>query len=220
MGAVTSEFSVGLAHKFCTAFTRVGGTPAEMNAIAESGDDLLRDLLARHRGLTETVPASVSTPKVFQTWRALTFVVYHTVNDLAQAVEATGSKFSSYTRGVMAKIPLAKEPIEIELVLASARDLGITWFVERTTIFAKASEHGLDPCPPEAGPQLCRQYQDQPKGELLVAMELITDAGGGLDVFFVLRAGTHRFLDTRDGGPDHLWPPDSVWVFARRKPQV
>ncbi|MFH1611227.1 MAG: hypothetical protein ABIA83_01350 [Patescibacteria group bacterium] len=43
-----SDFSSGLAHKFCQAIFKAGGTPAEANAIAENGS-LMMALIQAHR---------------------------------------------------------------------------------------------------------------------------------------------------------------------------
>ncbi len=156
--------------------------------------------------------------KTFPTWKTLTLRVYPTVDDLAKAVEASWSTINTYAGHIMAKMPLAKEPIEYELVLASGPDLGITKDAKLTMIFAKASEHGLEKCPPELGPQLRREYSDQPKDEFLwIAMDPIADADGRLGMFYVGHDGVGRCLDASYDGADSLWNPDIVWVFTRRK---
>ncbi len=158
------------------------------------------------------------TTKTFPTWKTLTLVVYPTVYDLARAVAASGSKIGTHAGQIMPKMSLTMEPVEYELVLASGRDLGITEGAKPTTIFAKASEHGLGKCPPELGPQLRRVYTDQPWAEALwIAMDPIAGADGLLYVFEVEHGLGGHWLDTREVGAAYLWGPDCVWVFTRRK---
>ena len=110
----------------------------------------------------------------------------------------------------------ADEETEVDLVKVTVAELGFKKGARRNQIYERARDLGLELCPPEVGPQLRLQYQDQPNGEwILVAMEPIIDSGGGPRLFRVGRDDSGLWLVSYWGFPDGFWFPDNQWVFCR-----
>jgi len=110
----------------------------------------------------------------------------------------------------------ADEETEVDLVKATVAELGFKKGARYDQIYERAKEPGLELCPPEVGPQLRLQYQDQPNGEwIVVAMEPIIDSDGCPRVFNVERIGSELWLSSYWGRPDGFWDPDCQWVFCR-----
>lgn len=157
-------------------------------------------------------------PKTFPTWKKIRVGTDRSVDSLRSALRRDGFKISDWANDILGKISVCPEEREVELVLVSGADLGQIEPESRKRIFERASEHGLERCHPEVGPQLRQQYHDQPMGEwLLIGMDPVTDSDGRPGVFNVVRRGGGSWLGTHCGDPGYLWLPGSRWVFARRK---
>src|SRR3990167_1590934 len=155
----------------------------------------------------------------FTTWKTIKLGTHPTIEAITTALEADGFKIGTYARQILAKTRFALKETEIELVRVSVTDLGFTRAASRKVIYERALSLGLVLCPAEVGPQLRRQYADQPNGDwFLVAMEPIADSGRYLRVFGVDHYDGGLWLFTYDGRPDNEWDPERQWVFARNKP--
>ena len=111
------------------------------------------------------------------------------------------------------------EEIKVGLAIVSAIDLGLKGGVTRGAIYRRAQECGLRLCPPEVGPQLRLQYDDQPMCERLpIGMEPIALPIGDLRVFMVGRGVEEGpgglCLWATLGAPDVLWCGSRRWVFC------
>ena len=110
----------------------------------------------------------------------------------------------------------ADEETEVDLVKVTVVELGFKKGAWRNQIYERARDLGLELCPPEVGPQLRLQYQDQPKGEwILVAMEPIVDSDGDPKLFGVGRYGSGLWLGSYWGFPVSFWFAGHPWVFCR-----
>jgi len=110
----------------------------------------------------------------------------------------------------------ADEETEVDLVKVTVAELGFKKGARRNQIYERARDLGLELCPPEVGPQLRLQYQDQPNGEwILVAMEPIVGSDGNPELFYVGRDDSELWLDNDWGNPDSFWYAGSQWVFCR-----
>lgn len=78
----------------------------------------------------------------------------------------------------------------------------------------------LDLCPPEAGPELRLQYDDQPLGErVYIAMRPITASNGEPRIFVVEHRSSGLSLDAARARPDDEWAPEALFLFCvRAKP--
>jgi len=110
----------------------------------------------------------------------------------------------------------ADEETEVDLVKVTVVELGFKKGARRNQIYERARDLGLELCPPEVGPQLRLQYQDQPNGEwILVAMEPIVDSDGDPRLFLVERSDSGLWLSSFWGDPGGFWDAGRQWVFCR-----
>jgi len=186
----------------------------------ENGDAYLSTLNKMLRGeLTENgqQPAPI-TKREFVVWKTITLGTHKDAKSLKKQVEKDGFRVSDWAADIMGKpaFTLATGETSVDLVNVSVGELGFTKATPLRDIYARAIELGLQLCPAEVGPQLRRQYADQPNGEWLrVAMEAITDSGGDLDVFSVAHDDGGQWLDASWGKPDDEWNPDYRFVFRK-----
>lgn len=154
----------------------------------------------------------------FATWKTITLGSYATSEDLSNALTDCGFQIGDYAAQILKKTALARAETDRELVRATVGELGLKKGALRNEIYNHAREFGLDCIPAEAGPQLRRQYTDQPPGEsLLMAMKPIADFDGDLYLFRVEHNSTGLWLDVGYGYHDDIWDTDDCWVFSRRK---
>ncbi|MEZ4210460.1 MAG: hypothetical protein R3B38_01985 [Patescibacteria group bacterium] len=135
-------------------------------------------------------------------------------------LKAGGFRISDWSADIMKK-PGFKKGFDINSVdLVSATGTELTGKSEPTTteIFDAICKAGGDLLPAWAGPEMRKQYPDQPKGEvLIIAMEPIADSDGSPLVFHVFHDDHGRWLDAYWGSPGRLWYGSHRWVFARLK---
>lgn len=107
---------------------------------------------------------------------------------------------------------LASQKLDIHLVVTTARELGFQEKATRKEIYDRAIELGLYLCPAEVGPQLRKQFLNQPFNEwLLIAMEPIQHA-----VFAVIHTAGGLSFTTMNSDPDVVWNLDQPRVFSRK----
>ncbi len=107
--------------------------------------------------------------------------------------------------------------MSVDLVVASVAELGFKRPATNREIYKRAIELGLDLCQAEDGPQLRRQYLDQPNGERLhIAMKPINNSVGYSNIFVVENCNGKLVLDNYGGNPDFSCPLGFRFVFRRR----
>lgn len=153
----------------------------------------------------------------FSVWKTLKLGGYKTVAELIQAVKDGSGKISEWATDILGKpaFTVAPEETEVDLVKVTVAELGFKKGATHKQIYKRAQELGLQICPSEVGPQLRRQYADQPNNEwILIGMKPIRDSGGDLDVFHVVRGDGGLWLNTYFGRPDSVCGADDQWVFV------
>ena len=76
---------------------------------------------------------------------------------------------------------------------------------------------GLELCPPDLGPNLRLEYEDQPLGErLYIAMKPINSSDGEPRIFAVANNADGLSLDAARARPDDAWAADDKFVFCLR----
>ena len=161
----------------------------------------------------------------------ITITVGGTTKDkLIADMEVMPAEVTLYAKGMMANeaFTISKEVGKVDLVSLTIADLGFTTQT-RTDAFmtgkfcAEWSAKHLDGyiielCQPEDGPQLRKQWKDQPNGTFVwMAMDRI-NSGGGPGVFGVeRRSGGGRWLSGGWVFPDDLWYLGRRFVFRLRK---
>lgn len=108
----------------------------------------------------------------------------------------------------------------VELVVASGAELTGKDKPTTAEIFEGVRKVNGVLLPTWGGPELRKQYSDQPKGEtLIIAMETVTNSGGYAHVFGVVRSsdGCCRLRACLCDTIYRWWDGDTRWVFCRRK---
>lgn len=127
-------------------------------------------------------------------------------------------KIYTYAKQILQKVKTSKQPQETEIIRLRVVDLGFTKATRYDELCKKAKTLGLELCPAEVGPALRLELKDQPMGDYFgVAMEPLTDSGGGLNLFSVHRDVDGRWLFTSNGISDLRWSRGASFVFVRGK---
>ncbi|MFC1756597.1 hypothetical protein ACFLZC_00340 [Patescibacteria group bacterium] len=153
----------------------------------------------------------------FPTWKTIKLGTYGSTNAIRKALNH-GFRVSNRADDILKKIEVSPVETEIELVVATTKQLTDKDRATTQEVFEGGKSRGWEPCPAEGGPQLRLQYRDQPKGDWLrIAMKPIAGSDGDLDVFLVEHDGVGLWLHALYGDPGGVWGGDGRWVFVRRK---
>ncbi len=219
-------------------------TSNERQWVIENGEEAVAlfvlAIVSRSKQVAEQVAQSAEAAKAIvkktlTPWKTIE-VGGTTTEKLLAAIEkkvngVKKNEVGDYARDLTTKpaFKIAGKVEKVDLVIMTPSDLGFTT-MPRTDAFltkefcAEWSAKYLDGqvielCEPEDGPQLRRQYEDQPNGELLwMAMERITDSDGHPGVFFVGRNGDgERWLNASWANPHDRWHLGYRIVFRLRK---
>ena len=192
--------------------------------LPELSDDVMQGWIDNPKGLQKFLlglnpPATSPAQAVeFPTWKTLKLGTHKDAAALRQSLVDEGFKIGSWAEDVFGKVTVSSEEKEVDLVVLSVAELGFKKGARYDQICAKAQELGLELCPDEVGPQLRKQYKDQPRREwIVVAMKALTVSGGYLSVFGVGHDVDGLWLDGYSGRPGSHWHADLRFVFVRRK---
>jgi len=176
------------------------------------GDDGVRRFLAGELVVKET-------ERQLKVWKTIKLGTgLKTADDFRRALKDDGFNISDWASDILGKpaFKAADEDTEVDLVKVTVAELGFKNGARHNQIYERAKELGLGLCPPEVGPQLRLQYQDQPNGEwILVAMEPIVDSDGDPRLFLVERSDSGLWLSSFWGDPGGFWDAGRQWVFCR-----
>lgn len=113
---------------------------------------------------------------------------------------------------------VSKTKEQLKLIRLTVKDLGFPSGATTKEIYKRAEGLGLELCPAETGPQLRRQYADQPLGEYLyMGMKQIPGRSGKPDVFKLARNDDGSWLYVHWALPGDGWNPGDEFVFTIRK---
>jgi len=181
--------------------------------------NIMQGWIENPKELQKVLSEALLPPQKFEVWKIVKIGGFRNADEVRKVLGNAGMNISSYADDILGKIPLATEETEIALALVSLSDLGLGSRASRGDIYERAGELGLRKCPKEVGPQLRRQYDDQPEGEwVIVASEPIADSDGDFELFFVARDGNGLWLDSDYGNSDRFWRIYDRFVFVL--PQV
>lgn len=141
-----------------------------------------------------------------------------TADDFRKFLEENGFRLSDLANEILGKaaFTVTTEETEVDLVKVTVAELGFKKGAGRNQVYERAKEFGLKLCPPEVGPQLRLQYQDQPNGEWVsIGMKPITDSVGDPFVFRVGYPSGGFWLGGDWGDTGRFWNPSDRWVFVR-----
>lgn len=152
----------------------------------------------------------------FPVWMTIQLGTHKTTDALRKAL-SRNNQISDWAKQLLEKTTVAESPTQIELYLATVAELGFPNGAKFAEIRAKIHELGFTDCPAEVGPQLRRQYANQPMNEWVrVMMDPITDSYGNLGVFDVGHDDGGLWLGGYYAYPEYFYSGGKIWVFARK----
>ncbi len=132
-----------------------------------------------------------------------------------EALDKENIYTSDWGKDILQKTEFSKESKEYDLVRFSVAQLGFPNGATTDEIYKKAEELGLELCPAEVGPLL--RLQSKIKDWTLIAMEQVTDRGGGPNIFSLLSDGDQLRLNGRYASSGKQWDSYLQFVFRFRK---
>ncbi|HTR18713.1 MAG TPA: hypothetical protein VMH91_01885 [Candidatus Paceibacterota bacterium] len=154
-------------------------------------------------------------------WRPLTIGTFDTIGSYFVALAEKKRNISDSARATLTagEMRTIRGRRDLELVLASLPELGFKKEAAYKEIAECAKTAGLYPCPPEVGPSLSLQYDDQPNGEIvIVAMNPIFVSQRDSRLFAVGHGHVHGRRDSyylAAGPASKNWALDRRFVFTR-----
>jgi hypothetical protein len=119
---------------------------------------------------------------------------------------------------LLSKLVPRTEAEAVKLIEFSVAELGFTSSTQYDEICARAKEIGLELCSPETGPEVRLQYRDQKVNDWVrIAMESLSDRGGTLRLWSVIRDDGDLWLSTDYGRPGFEWYPSFRFLFVACK---
>jgi hypothetical protein len=160
--------------------------------------------------------ALASKASAFPIFKTITLGKYKTPDVYRKAFTMARRHVKLVHADILGSVTCSQHEIEIDLVVASAGDLGLKHNPAYNDICTRAVEMGLQLCPAEVGAALPLVYYDQPGGETLyIAMEAVTDRFGGRVIFAIACKNYWVWLRCMGGEPNDRWPAHCSFVFVR-----
>lgn len=192
----------------------------------ELSGDLMQGWIQNPRAVQKVLsnafcPPKIATPR-FKVWKTIKLGTgLNTAGDFRRALRDGEFKLSNSASEILGKpaFTVAAEETEVDLVKVTAAELGFKKYIQLYQIYECAKKFGLELFPPEFGPQLRLQCQNQPNDEMiLVAMEPVFLSDGCSHVFKIEHNDSGLWLNShRFGRSGTLWCTDSQWVFCRAR---
>src|SRR5262245_10370651 len=117
----------------------------------------------------------------FPVWKRITLGTHKGVNALRDALDARNIRVGESADEILGRpaFRFSKTRTPLDLVMLTATDLGFPQGSRSLAeIYRRATQLGLELCPPETGPQLRLEYLNQPIGEFLhIAMAPVATYG-------------------------------------------
>lgn len=168
-------------------------------------------------------PQESEATRKFPVWKTIQIGTHQTVASLIEAARKTGVEVSDSMR--MVSLVLAPHPQEISLVKVRRKDLSGKSRLGYHKMYDRGMNLGLKPCPDEVALQLCRQYPEQPLGEVLwfATEEEYNNVDMHNPSHWVVGRGDHsvRWCRKRDVSgygrgdtPGHSWRASHRMVFC------
>ncbi|MFA6077981.1 MAG: hypothetical protein WC724_03095 [Candidatus Paceibacterota bacterium] len=155
----------------------------------------------------------------FSSWKTITIGNYKNTDELKEDILKLGFRIGDWANDILndPSFDLASKEIKIDLICITVGELGFKNGAYLKEIQDRALSLGLKYCPMEVGPQLRRQYIDQPRLESLqIGMQSQVDSKGhksefrvvhGVDGFMWL-VGDHKHQD-------NFWEEGEQFIFVK-----
>lgn len=167
----------------------------------------------------------------FETWKTIRLGEYQVGIFMREALIKKGYKINDWANDLLYQTPFSPVVQEVDLVLVDIwSDLGFQvpkhgCGPSLSKICERAIEEGLEICPPEVGPRLRYDYEDQPYDEWLrVAMPALKSGHWDYGLFRIDHGevGIEEnglWLRASNGEPSRTWgnKPDfaTKWIFVK-----
>jgi hypothetical protein len=177
----------------------------------------LKSALRRVLCSPQTINPAQPPPREFAIWKRIKLGTHKDAAGLKRDLENGGITLSEWAADIIENpvFTLANQEMTVDLVNVRVAELGFTTAAPLREIHARALTAGLQLCPPAVGPEVRRQYLEQPLGECLgIAMEPIRASDGHEYFFRVLRGPSGLCLRAFWSDPDGTWFPDDRFIFA------
>jgi hypothetical protein len=167
------------------------------------------------------LPSNLPTTFELPVWKTITIGELAGVNAIRAAIDGAPCpiRLGDWADEILGRpaFPFRHSKIDLDLVIVSVAQLG---FDEKGAalgeVYARALAHGLELCPPEAGPILRLNYLNQSVGEFLhIAMQPVARYTGELVDFTLGNGGAGLLLIGGDARPEVIVPSSSRFVFVK-----
>jgi hypothetical protein len=151
-------------------------------------------------------------------WKRVTLGRYRGVHAMREALEAARVRIGDTADEILGRpaFSFSKMQMPIDLVLVAAAELGFAGEASLADIHRRATQLGLELCPPEVGPLVRLAYPEQPVGEFLrVAMKPVATYRGTPVDLTVANGGTGPILIGGESRLDLMLAPGTKFVFVR-----
>jgi|GEM_PF-582850 hypothetical protein len=185
---------------------------------------VLRESLLPPEICNEQEVGVISKEKEWSIWKWIDIGLPNlcTADDFRSDFKANELRIGEHANSMMGHrdFIIAEKSLKLPLTKVTVAELGFFKGTPYNKICNRANNLGLDLCPAEVGPQLRRQYRDQPLGEwIVVAMKAILASDHILNVFGVGRQINVLWLRSFVGRPGYKFLPHAQLVFVPRKYQ-
>lgn len=144
--------------------------------------------------------------------------MYSNVHELLRALKSRRCDISADAIQIITgrDFTIAHHKSISNLVIRSARQLGLEEPVCYGEMFVEGVIRGLRPCPTELGLQLRHQYQNQPKKEFLrvISNSRLLDPYGRTSIFTLSQLEGASFLNVYTATPDTQIGLDDTYVWV------
>jgi hypothetical protein len=150
---------------------------------------------------------------IWPVWKKITVGNFNDTKEISVALGKKEVDFES-SELILNEIPISTEIKTLDLALVSLKDIGVTNLDKWNSVFDQAEKLGLLACPPEIGPQLRLQYEQQP-GEIdLIGMHGLVAPDGTYHIFSLWRSELGMHMDTIDPLNEVGLYEDANFVFV------
>jgi hypothetical protein len=185
-------------------------------------DDDLRRIQA-DKGLRKEIVNLILSRRPSRLWKPWKTITHkagkQTAESFRSVLAQAGCRIGDWANKLLNRVGFSEYASEttVDLIVVSNAELGLNVGATFRETCERGLKMGLGLCLPEDGPELRRQYLDQPMGERLVMAMEAFGVGAVLDVWSVVRSDGGLWLSGADGDPDYHRGAATRFVFRSRK---
>ena len=153
----------------------------------------------------------------FKIWKKIIIGPHWSQAHLRKEICDLGYKIMDWPDNILDSIEPAETLKVVRLIRVSAEMFGLKKDITYENLCSNVFEHGLLFCKDEVGPQLRRQYTDQPiddDGDIRIAMKPIIGQSGMPQIFTVSHSTGGVWLSSCSSYPETLFKSEDQFVFC------